>query len=167
MDKGKFGYNRVNWLPLAPRDIPHFVATLLKYPLSLSDEIKEIPLQFFTLRLQSPDCQYFKVPGLGYLGLDPITPHDAVVHFLRDPAFRARKRKYLDIGKSFVLYSLTGLDLQRLTLTVVAGSYLRRFPFDLYAKMLGFKHEGTMRQSRLIDGKFHDVHIFSVLRSEV
>ena len=156
-----------NWLPLTPRDIPHFVDTLLKYPLSLSDEIKELPLQYFTLRLSSPDAQYFKVQNLGYLGLDPITPHDAVVHILRDPTSRAKKRKYLDIAKSFMIYSLTNFNLTRLTLTVVDGSYDGLVPADTYAKMLGFKHEGTMRQSRLIDGKFHDVHIFGILRSEV
>lgn len=157
----------MTWHLLTPPDIPDFVACLLKYPLSLSDEILEYPLQFFTLRLQSPEAQYFKVPGMGYLGLDPITPHDAVVHFLRDPTSRAKKKKYLDTARSFMVNSLTSLNLQRLTLIVVEGSYDGLVPFELYAKMLGFTHEGTMRQSRLINGKFHDIHVFSVLRSEV
>jgi len=156
-----------NWQPLTPSDVPHFVETLRHYPLSMDDTALKYPLQYFTLRLNSCDTEYVKVPGMGYMALDPILPHDAVIHFARDPTSRAKKRNYLDMGKSFMLWTFNTCQLNRITLAVVEGSYLGRVPFDLYAKMLGFTHEGTLRQSRIINEKLYDVHIFGILRGEV
>lgn len=155
-----------DWQPLTPSDIPAFVECLERYPLSMADEIRAFPMQYYTLRLHSPDAAYYQIPDLGYLALDPIGPHDAVVHFIRDPTCRAKKKKYLDNGKAFMLFALSEFKLHRLTLIVVEGSYHGLVPADLYAKLLGFVYEGTCRQARRIKGKFHDVHIFGVLEEK-
>ncbi len=154
------------WLPLTLPDLPDFVACLRKYPLSMDDSILRFPLQTYALRLDADDAEYFHIPGVAYLAIDPITPHDAVVHFIRDPTSRAKKRFYLDTAKSFMVWVFERYSLNRLTLIVVEGSYHGLVPMETYANHLGFKFEGTMRQSRMINERAYDIHIFGILRTE-
>jgi len=100
---------------------------------------------------------------MGYMALDPIGPHDAVIHIIRDPSYRHKKQKYLDISKRFMIWAFSVISINRLTLTVVDGA---DSPF-IIAKLLGFTHEGTLKQCRIINGKWFDVHVFGLLRSEV
>ena len=155
------------WQPLTLPDLPDFVACLKKYPLSMDDSILRFPLQTYALRLDADDAEYFKVPGLGYMALDPILLHDAVVHFVRDPISRARKRKYIDTAKEFMLWVFKRYSLNRLTLIVVEGSYYGLVPMETYANHLGFTFEGTIRQARMINECPYDIHVFGVLKSEV
>ena len=157
----------ITWQPLTPQDIPDFVSTLRHYSLSMDDETARFPLQSFTLRLSADNAEYYKVPGLGYLALDPIGLHDAVVHFFRDPTSRAKKQKYLDTGRKFMVDTFYRYNINRLTLIVVEGSYQGAVPMDTYASLLGFTYEGTLRQSRYINEKPYDLHLFGVLRGEV
>ena len=152
-----------NWQPLTPSDIPHFVETLRHYPLSMDDNVLKYPMQFYRLRIASPDTYYVLTPEKVYMALDPIGPHDAVIHFIRDPTCRHRKKKYLDIGKKFILACFNDFSLNRLTLTVVEGA---KGPFKI-AQILGFTLEGTLRKCRIIDGKMYDIHIFGLLREEL
>jgi len=152
-----------NWLPLTPRDIPAFVECLEKYPLSMSDEIREFPLQYYTLRVNSPDTLYVRIPLLCYLALDPIGPYDAVFHPVRDRLYRQKKKIYLDTVKSFMLWAIEAYSLNRLTLCVNEGADQAH----KIAKLLGFEYEGTCKQARKINEKFIDVHIFGLLKREI
>ncbi|HDZ27519.1 hypothetical protein LCGC14_1257920 [marine sediment metagenome] len=151
------------WLPLTSRDILDLVICLRKYPLSMDDTILKYPLQHYTLRLASQDTEYVKIHGIAYMALDPIGLHDATIHFIRDPASRAKKEFYLDTARKFVIHSLIKYNLPRITLTVVDGQH----DALKISQQIGFKHEGTLRQYRVIDGIPRDIHILSVLRSEV
>ncbi len=151
------------WLPLTPPDIPDFVACLRRYPLSMDDSILKYPLQHYTLRLASPDTEYVKIPGLAYMALDPIGLQDATIHFIRDPSSRAKKEFYLDIARKFVIHSLIKYNLTRITLTVVDGQH----DALTISQQIGFKHEGTLRRYRVIDGIPKDIHLLSILSSEV
>lgn len=150
------------WTELTPREIPAFVKCLEKYPLSMDDIISRYPMQYYTLRIRSPNTAYFRIQGLGYIALDPIGPHDAVIHFVRDPTSRAHKKKYLDMAKEFMIFAFSQYSINRLTLLVNDGA---TNPFTI-AKLLGFTHEGTMKKCRLMHGKFKDVHIFGILRED-
>lgn len=151
------------WTEMVKMDVPDFVECLEKYHFSMDDEIRRFPMQYYTLRIISPETFYVKMPEMGYMALDPITPHDAVVHFVRDPAYRHSKKKYIDIGKAFVIYSFFHYNLNRMTLCVNDGA---DHAF-LLAKLLGFIHEGTFRKCRKLHGEFIDVHIFGILKGEI
>lgn len=153
----------MNWQPLNIFDIPDFIEILQRYPLAMSDEIKEYPFQYYTLRVYSPDTEYVYVPEMAYMALDPIMPHDAVVHFVRNPSCRARKEIYLDMGKSFMLYAFSEYNLTRLSLFVVDGAK----DALVLARKLGFTHEGIIRNSRVINGIQYHVHLFGILKGEI
>lgn len=154
------------WQPLTPSDIPEFVSCLKKYPLSMSDVILKYPMQYYRLRLGSDNAEYVKIPGMGYMALDPIGPHDAVIHFVRDPRYRGRKKNYLDNGRNYILSSFDKYNLNRISLIVVEGSYHGLVKMDTYANLLGFTFEGTIRQSRTIKEKLYDLHVFGILKGE-
>ena len=155
--------NQMIWHPLTPADIPAFVTCLKGYPLSMDDTVRKYPMQFYTLRIKSDDAEYVYVPEMLYMALDPIGPHDAVIHFVRDTRYRQKKRNYLDIGQKFILACFERYSLNRLTLAVVDGAN----DAFIIAQYLGFKHEGTMRKCRYINEKLYDIHIFGLLNSEV
>ncbi len=64
--------------------------------------------------------------------------------------------------KTLIRYGFDKVGLNRIWLRVYESN-----PRGIQAyKKAGFIHEGTMRQARWKDGKFIDMHVMSVLRSE-
>ncbi|MGD9147678.1 MAG: GNAT family protein [Anaerolineae bacterium] len=67
-----------------------------------------------------------------------------------------------DAIKAVLGWAFNYLNLNRVSLTVFA--YNKR-AIHCYQKV-GFEHEGTMRQARYVDGRYHDELVMGVLRGE-
>jgi ribosomal-protein-serine acetyltransferase len=64
--------------------------------------------------------------------------------------------------KAIIKYGFTELDLNRIEIECARiNTQSRAIP-----EKLGFTLEGTLRDNRIIEGKFEDVLLFSLLRSE-
>ena len=67
------------------------------------------------------------------------------------------------VSKATVVWLFENFPLQRLTVQVPE----RHFATARFVKNLGFKVEGKKRQAVLISGKWFDVYMFGILRTEV
>lgn len=100
-------------------------------------------------------------PGLGLGAGFGVRPGlDAVLHLVMfDKKLRGREWLFLDI----LGYFFDHLKLRRMT---IIASDDNKTAIKL-ANRLGFKLEGTMRQSLLVDGKYIDQLIYGMLREEL
>lgn len=114
----------------------------------------------FAERLTSPQtaayiCEY------GLITVENITP--LLNGFLH--CFVFEKRGYTeiaDIGRTVLADVFARFDLHRISAMIPASNaFAARAASDI-----GLRYEGTVRESWLSGGEFHDVHIYGVLRSE-
>ena len=118
--------------------------------------------EVFVQRLLAPNNIFIDIgEGLGVAAGFNVRPRlDAVIHLVMfDRRLRGRETVFLDIMRHF----FDKLQLRRLTSIVTSDS-----PMTIrLVERLGFKTEGTMRQSVLRGGKYLDSHIYGMLREEL
>ncbi len=65
--------------------------------------------------------------------------------------------------KSIVDYAFSTLNLNRIEIKcAVENSRSNAIP-----ERIGFSHEGILRQAGIIRGKFHDLHLYSICKSDI
>lgn len=112
--------------------------------------------------LSPNNAAWYQGPGNSWIFLTQIEPsHMATMHALNLDG----KKVLEDMKQVHALFreAMDEFSLRRLNVVLpspavkVAGA----------AQRVGFRHEGTMREATIFDGKFADLLIFGLLRSEV
>lgn len=118
--------------------------------------------EMFVARLLDPKNIFVEIgEGLGLAAGFNVRPHiDMAVHLIMfDRRLRGRELMFLGI----LGYFFERLKLRRVTSVITEDS-----PMTIrLALRLGFKHEGTMREAVLRDGKYLNAHIYGMLREEL
>lgn len=70
--------------------------------------------------------------------------------------------KIIKLGREVAAYAFETYKLERMTATVPS---FNKFAINI-AMRLGFRYEGCVRHAFLYHGKYHDVNVYGILRSE-
>lgn len=155
-------------------DLPHFVRwindpetrrfMMMRYPLSATEEenwwegfVKRKGDHIFAI--EAGDGTY-----IGNIGLHDIQPENrrALLGIIIGEKAYWGQGYGTDAIRAMLGWAFGYLNLHRVSLTVYA--YNER-AIRCYEKS-GFRHEGSMRQARYVDGKYYDELVMGVLRDE-
>jgi RimJ/RimL family protein N-acetyltransferase len=168
---------RVRLRPIERDDLPRFVAWFgdpevrrhldLYLPLSMAQE--ERWFESLQERLDKQEAVLLAIDTaegthIGSVGLMPIHWKDRSAEL----GIAIGDRSYWDKGygsdavRTALQIAFREMNLHRVFLRVHDDNArgIRCY------KKVGFRHEGTMRESTFKDGEYHDVHVMSILRSE-
>lgn len=155
-------------------DLPHFVRWIndpeirrfmtMRYPLSMTEE--ENWWDSFLARqndhifaIEARDGNY--IGNIGLHGVERENRRAMLGIIIGDKAYWG-KGYGTDAIRAMLGWAFGYLNLNRVWLTVYA--YNER-AIQCYLKS-GFRHEGTMRQARYIDGRYHDELMMGTLRDD-
>jgi RimJ/RimL family protein N-acetyltransferase len=155
-------------------DLQHFVAWVndpetrrfmtIRYPLSMTEEES-----WWQGHLERKNDRAFAIETkdgiyIGNLGLHNIEPENrrAMLGIMIGQKDYWGRGYGTDAIRTLLAWAFGYLNLHRVYLTVYA--YNQR-AIRCYEKS-GFRHEGTMRQARYADGRYHDELMMGILRDE-
>jgi RimJ/RimL family protein N-acetyltransferase len=169
---------RIRLRAIEREDLPRFVAwlndpevrhnMLLYQPLSLAQE----EVWFKGILERHPDEQPLVIEisadgvwqAVGNVSFFNLNTHDSSAEI----GIFIGEKKYWDQGygtesmRLMLKHGFEDLNLNRIYLRVFETNPRGMRAYD----KAGFVHEGRMRQDRFLDGKYIDVHLMSVVRSE-
>jgi RimJ/RimL family protein N-acetyltransferase len=154
-------------------DLPHFVRWIndpetrrfmvIRYPLSMAEEEKWwdrfLDRDDYIFAIEAADGRY-----IGNIGLHDIEPENsrAMLGIIIGHKNYWGQGYGTDAIQAMLGWVFGYLNLNRVYLTVY--SYNER-AIHCYQNC-GFRHEGTMRQARYIDGQYYDEWMMGILRHE-
>ena len=94
-------------------------------------------------------------------GIDPVHKH-AELHILLGDRASHGQGIGTEATRAMVSHGFRDLNLHRIYLFVLDSNAAAR---RMYEKV-GFRHEGTLRESAFKDGRYEDVHLMGLLQSE-
>lgn len=152
----------IRWEPLVlTREKLAYLWEQIKNVPQVFDDFSRDDFEQFAGKFFIPNNVFVDIgPGVGLGAGFGVRPGmDAVLHLVM---FDKRLRGREPVFKEIIQHYFSTLKLRRMTACISSDN-----PVGIkLVKRLGFKEEGCIRQAIKRDGKFHDQHIFGMLREE-
>ena len=151
---------RIDPLNYSREQVERLWTDLHKFPWAFSDTTRNRG-DIFATSLFMPNTEHYKFGEDGYLAVHSIEHQgNATIHWAVWNKVSAHQ--ILGAAKELLTHLFRTHKLERVTAAVpVYNKQAIRFN-----TLLGFKYEGEIRRGVLMDGKYHNVTIYGLLRKE-